>query len=133
MHGVAGLRRRIVHSAIPRIRARRRFACSITGGYVYRGTEDTLYGEYFYGDYCSGAIWSINRNTGAGTNWTAAFGEAAGKRREIASFGEGGGGALYVLHENGDIFRIGAVAPACDDQLDNDGDGAIDDRQRPRL
>jgi glucose/arabinose dehydrogenase len=101
-------------------------ACSITGGYVYRGTEDTLYGEYFYGDYCSGAIWSINRNTGEGTNWTRAFGEAAGKRREIASFGEGGGGALYVLHENGDIYRIGAVAPACDDQLDNDNDGQID-------
>ncbi|MBW2288187.1 MAG: PQQ-dependent sugar dehydrogenase [Deltaproteobacteria bacterium] len=106
-------------------------SCSITGGYVYRGTEDTLYGEYFYGDYCSGAIWSINPNTGAGTNWTAAFGRAAGKRFEIASFGEGGGGALFVLHENGDIFRIGAVAPACSDQLDNDGDGGIDTGRDP--
>jgi hypothetical protein len=101
-------------------------SCSITGGYVYRGSDDPLYGEYFYGDYCSGSIWSINRNTGAGTNWTAAFGEAAGNRSEIASFGEGGGGALYVLHENGDVFRIGSVAAACSDKLDNDGDNMID-------
>jgi glucose/arabinose dehydrogenase len=34
--------------------------CSITGGYVYRGTElPRLQGRYLYGDFCSGALWSL--------------------------------------------------------------------------
>ena len=35
--------------------------CSITGGYVYRGTELTaLVGQYIYGDYCTGRVWSLS-------------------------------------------------------------------------
>jgi hypothetical protein len=35
--------------------------CSITGGYVYRGTElPALTGQYIYGDYCTGRIWSLS-------------------------------------------------------------------------
>ena len=34
--------------------------CSITGGYVYRGTAvPAAAGRYFYGDYCSGTVWSL--------------------------------------------------------------------------
>ena len=34
--------------------------CSITGGYVYRGSAiPAAVGRYFYGDYCSGTIWSL--------------------------------------------------------------------------
>ena len=34
--------------------------CSITGGYVYRGSAvAAAKGRYFYGDYCSGTIWSL--------------------------------------------------------------------------
>ena len=34
--------------------------CSITGGYVYRGLEyPVLSGAYFFGDYCTGNIWSL--------------------------------------------------------------------------
>ncbi len=34
--------------------------CSITGGYVYRGSEvPELAGRYVYGDYCSGRIWAL--------------------------------------------------------------------------
>ena len=33
--------------------------CSVTGGYVYRGSNASLRGRYIYGDYCSGNIWSF--------------------------------------------------------------------------
>ena len=35
--------------------------CSVTGGYVYRGdaVRRQAWGRYFYGDYCSGKIWSV--------------------------------------------------------------------------
>jgi glucose/arabinose dehydrogenase len=34
--------------------------CSVTGGYVYQGTKlPKLAGRYLYGDFCSGALWSL--------------------------------------------------------------------------
>ena len=34
--------------------------CSVTGGYIYRGTEIfSLYGKYIYGDWCTGDIWGL--------------------------------------------------------------------------
>jgi len=100
--------------------------CAITGGYVYRGGAPGMGGQYFFGDYCSGSVWSIDRSTGAGTNWTTALGNAAGAPDQLVSFGEGGGGDLYVIHIDGNIYRIGAASPECSDRLDNDGDGLID-------
>jgi glucose/arabinose dehydrogenase len=67
--------------------------CSITGGYVYRGSISSLRGQYFYGDYCSGEVWASN-NTG--TSWstpTSVFQTLGGT---IASFGEDEAGSLYV-------------------------------------
>ncbi len=35
-------------------------ACSVTGGYVYRGrTVTAMQGAYFFGDFCNGAVWEI--------------------------------------------------------------------------
>ena len=39
---------------------RHSFGCSITGGYVYRGSHKDLQGLYVYGDFCSGRIWTMN-------------------------------------------------------------------------
>jgi len=100
--------------------------CAITGGYVYRGTTAGLWGHYFFSDFCSGGVWSIQRTSGEGTNWTQALGSAAGAPDQIVSFGEGGAGDLYILHKDGSIYRIGAANPECSDGLDNDGDGFID-------
>src|SRR5215208_1247583 len=37
--------------------------CSVTGGHIYRGTRfPSLTGYYFYGDYCSGRLFSLKNN-----------------------------------------------------------------------
>jgi glucose/arabinose dehydrogenase len=51
--------------------------CSVTGGYVYQGTKlPRLAGRYLYGDFCSGALWSLKG---------APEGRAADVRRERAA------------------------------------------------
>jgi glucose/arabinose dehydrogenase len=76
--------------------------CSITGGYVYRGAKyPVLSGQYFFGDYCSGIIWSLQRS---GDQWQMT------KRLEsgllISSFGEDVNGELYVIDHNGAVYRL---------------------------
>ena len=77
--------------------------CSVTGGFVYRGpARPDLAGRYFYGDYCSGTIWSLKVNRG----------KAVGVRREpftipgLTSFGEDARGGLYAVSERGTLYRI---------------------------
>ncbi|MDW8291861.1 MAG: PQQ-dependent sugar dehydrogenase [Anaerolineae bacterium] len=77
--------------------------CSVTGGYVYRGSAvPPLYGAYLYGDFCSGRIWTLRRD-GSG-NWQNAL--LFDTDLNIASFGEDAEGELYVLDLNGAIHRI---------------------------
>src|SRR5216684_1895970 len=68
-------------------------ACSITGGYRYRGTQiPSLKGAYLYGDYCSGSIWTATQTNGvwiSKTLFTTTI--------RISSFGEDVSGELYVL------------------------------------
>src|SRR6185437_5613537 len=43
--------------------------CSVTGGYVYRGrTVTAAVGRYFFGDYCSGIVWSLRIDNGQATD-----------------------------------------------------------------
>jgi glucose/arabinose dehydrogenase len=68
-------------------------ACSISGGYRYRGTQiAALRGAYIYGDYCTGDIWRAVPN---GSIWSSARLIASTLR--ISSFGEDMSGELYVL------------------------------------
>ncbi len=78
--------------------------CSITGGYVYRGTRfPQLTGVYFFGDFCSGRIWGT-RQAADGT-WETA--QLLQQPLAISSFGEDAAGELYVLdHGRGEIWHI---------------------------
>lgn len=79
--------------------------CSVTGGYVYRGPSfSQLDGWYFFGDYCTGKIWAMERTAEPG--WQV-YELLAGVGR-ISSFGEDVNGELYVVSHGGDIFRITA-------------------------
>jgi glucose/arabinose dehydrogenase len=83
-------------------------ACSVTGGYVYRGASSPrLQGMYLYGDYCNGKIWSATRN-----------GPAAPVIRQlldtaflISTFGEDLNGEVYVADINGSVYRLYDARP----------------------
>ena len=78
--------------------------CSITGGYVYRGTAVTsARGRYFYGDYCSGTVWSFKAGNG---RLSAA--RVEGKIPNLSSFGEDGNGQLYATALSGELYRLGS-------------------------
>jgi hypothetical protein len=72
--------------------------CSITGGYVYRGTLGSLpTGTYVYGDYCTGEIFTWSGGEQRLRLDTTFF---------ISSFGEDDDGEIYVVDLNGQISRI---------------------------
>ncbi len=77
--------------------------CSITGGHVYRGSQQpALVGAYFYGDYCSGRIWSLARN---GERWVST--ELLHEQIQISSFGEDEAGEVYLTgFSDGVLYRL---------------------------
>lgn len=77
--------------------------CSITGGYVYRGRQyPNLIGHYFFGDFCSGRIWSLHQD--ASGEWVV--NPLLNTDLRISSFGEDGQGELYVIDHRGDVYRL---------------------------
>ena len=77
---------------------------SITGGYVYRGSEiPDLSGHYFYGDFAFGWIGSF-RFDGTGPvdsrTWSGL------STSSLASFGTDGFGELYVVSLSGTVHKI---------------------------
>lgn len=77
--------------------------CSVTGGYVYRGKAyPDLVGAYFFGDYCSGEIWYVDRGAARGVAPTRALDTSA----SLTSFGEDEGGELYVTDAAGTVFKM---------------------------
>jgi hypothetical protein len=76
--------------------------CSVTGGYVYRGPSlPELNGVYFYGDYCTGLVWTLVQADGAWTN--ASFAQSG---FTLSSFGEDEAGELYVVDHGGAVYRL---------------------------
>ncbi len=75
--------------------------CSVTGGYVYRGSEiKNLYGKYIFGDFCSGIIWTIDKEN------DFSLSELMKTDLNISSFGEDYSGELYVLDYRGKVFKF---------------------------
>jgi glucose/arabinose dehydrogenase len=78
--------------------------CSITGGYVYRGSAvPAAQGRYFYGDYCTGRISSFS----AGLHGrTSAPVPAGGNVPLLSSFGTDGHGELFALSLKGQLYEL---------------------------
>jgi glucose/arabinose dehydrogenase len=75
--------------------------CAVSGGFVYRGSAvPAAQGRYFYGDNCSGRMWSFPS------------GRARSLRREgfalpgLSSFGEDARGELYAVTLNGRLWQL---------------------------
>jgi hypothetical protein len=87
--------------------------CSITGGVVYRGSaRPDLGGHYLFADYCSAEIWSLVWDGAGGI-----VGQHVNRTDELApkgaasldnpvAFGEDGAGEVYVVDQDGDIYRV---------------------------
>jgi glucose/arabinose dehydrogenase len=78
--------------------------CSITGGYVYRGSQGALPpGTYVYGDYCTGEIFGWD-----GVQQTLLLDTSM----SISSFGEDAQGELYVVDLGGAVNKLVSTSPA---------------------
>ena len=77
--------------------------CSVIGGYVYRGKAvPAAAGRYFFGDYCSGTIWSLSSSAARPAVRQEPFTVPS-----LTSFGEDAAGELYArLAGNGMLFRL---------------------------
>jgi glucose/arabinose dehydrogenase len=77
--------------------------CSVTGGFVYRGQAvPAARGRYFFGDYCTGTVWSLRL---AGRQATDV--RVEGRVPRLTSFGEDARGELYLVSHNGTVHRLG--------------------------
>jgi glucose/arabinose dehydrogenase len=77
--------------------------CSVIGGYVYRGHQVTpARGRYFYADYCTGVVWSLDPDNPEEVRLELDL------PTTLASFGEDAAGELYLVSRTGKIFRLAA-------------------------
>jgi len=76
--------------------------CSVSGGYVYRGQKiPSMFGFYFYGDYCSGRIRTLVNFQG---RWRSSV--LLDTTYLISSFGQDDEGELYLVNLQGEIYRF---------------------------
>ena len=84
--------------------------CSITGGYVYRGNNmPDLFGRYFFGDYCTGKIWSLkndNDDIDLKDHTEELLESMENKEFYLSSFGEDEKGELYIVNYSGQVYSI---------------------------
>ena len=99
---------------------------SITGGYVYRGTQyPDMFGTYIFADYGEAGLWALEQNNGvwqdsfyvhSGRNNISSFGEAENKELYFAVRNEG---RIYHLIDNETTWDLNlAINPIIDPQYD---------------
>jgi glucose/arabinose dehydrogenase len=72
--------------------------CSVTGGFVYRGTAiPWLRGAYLYGDYCGGQVWMLRWDGSQATDESQVLDTGF----NISGFGQDNDGEVYVIDYNG--------------------------------
>ena len=86
--------------------------CSVTGGYVYRGSRvPSLRGVYVFGDACTGTVWGLTQSGGQmtgqqGLNLDGLSDATGSSGFSISSFGEDAAGELYLLSLGGGVYRF---------------------------
>jgi uncharacterized repeat protein (TIGR03806 family) len=97
---------------------------SITGGYVYRGTQITeLFGRYVFADFVTGMIGSLTPDGSGGYTITrhvqpGAAPPGAPAQLQISAFGQAGDGELYALDFfSGHIYRLVFTTGGGDDNV----------------
>jgi glucose/arabinose dehydrogenase len=79
--------------------------CAVTGGYVYRGSASPLLrGQYVFGDFCSGRIWTVSSGASSPATPTLRMNTSLA----ISSFAIDGAKELYVLTLDGSIYKVAA-------------------------
>ena len=82
--------------------------CSITGGYLYRGSQmATLQGQYLFGDWCGGDYKALGGDLSAPT--ITLFPNVT--KTGAITFGEGSDRELYIGFDDGRIGRLRANTP----------------------
>ncbi|MEW6651171.1 MAG: PQQ-dependent sugar dehydrogenase [Chloroflexota bacterium] len=78
--------------------------CSVTGGYVYRGSAlPEFNGIYLFGDYCNGFVWGMLPGADGGWQVERLF-QVGGN---ISSFGQDAAGELYLFdHSGGGLYKL---------------------------
>lgn len=75
--------------------------CSVTGGYVYRGSMPEWNGIYLYGDYCTGFVWGLLQVDGG---WQAQV--LFDTDVNITSFGQDEAGEVYLIDDGGGVYKL---------------------------
>jgi hypothetical protein len=94
------------------------WGCAVMAGYVYDGwAMPALRGTFFFADYCTGRVWSLDADQPGPAQLIERSGELFGANppSNITSFGRDGFGELYITSLSGLVYRIGpadgALAP----------------------
>lgn len=78
--------------------------CSVTGGFVYRGAAiPELTGHYLYADFCAGVLRSFRLSSGQAVDQRTWSVGAVGN---VKSFGVDSSGEIYILSNNGNVYRV---------------------------
>lgn len=90
---------------------------SVTGGFVYRGSVQSVYGKYLFGDFTSGNLWKFDPADAYTSivRLTDTITVVGGSFRNISGFGEDGMGNPYLVDFDGEIYMFESDPPSCVD------------------